>query len=77
MVNDHQKIKNKFSIWWIRKDLRLNCNFTLEKALQNSEKIIPIFICDNKLNTDININSKSYAFLYYGLKELELSLIHI
>lgn len=74
MVNDHQKIKNKFSIWWIRKDLRLNCNFTLEKALQNSEKIIPIFICDNKLNTDININSKSYAFFYYGLKELEKSI---
>ena len=74
MVNDHQKIKNKFSIWWIRKDLRLNYNLTLKKALQNSEQIIPIFICENKLNTNINIKSKSYAFLYYGLKELEKSI---
>ena len=74
MVNDHQKIKSKFSIWWIRKDLRLNYNLTLEKALQNSEQIIPIFICENKLSTNININSKSYAFLYYGLKELEKSI---
>ena len=74
MVNDHQKIKNKFSIWWVRKDLRLNYNLTLEKALQNSKQIIPIFTCENKLNTNININSKSYAFLYYGLKELEKSI---
>ena len=74
MVNDHQKIKNKFSIWWVRKDLRLNYNLTLEKALQNSEQIIPIFTYENKLNTNININSKSYAFLYYGLKELEKSI---
>ena len=58
MVNDHQKIKNKFSIWWVRKDLRLNYNLTLEKALQNSKQIIPIFTCENKLNTNININSK-------------------
>ena len=89
--NQNQSPKNSISIWWIKNDLRLNFNESLNAAKVNPELILPIYIYnENDLNNADYVNSRAYSFLYHGLKKLEkqielqggrllqlLSLIHI
>lgn len=39
----------KKSIFWFRQDLRVQDNTGLFEAVQNSEKILPIFVLDEHL----------------------------
>jgi deoxyribodipyrimidine photo-lyase len=58
------------AIWWIRRDLRLTDNPTLTTALNNADKIIPVFIVDPNLLRSPYIGEKRLAFLRAGLEEL-------
>ena len=70
--NQNQSQKNNISIWWIKNDLRLNFNESLNAAKINPELILPIYIYnENDLNNHDYVNSRAYSFLYYGLKEIE------
>jgi len=62
------------TIWWIRRDLRLADNQTLQAALQQSEQIIPVFILDTKLLASRYIGEKRLAFLLHGLRSLDSEL---
>lgn len=39
----------KTALWWIRRDLRLEHNVALGAALENAERVIPIFVLDPTL----------------------------
>ncbi|MCD6423999.1 MAG: deoxyribodipyrimidine photo-lyase, partial [Anaerolineales bacterium] len=56
------------SIWWIRRDLRLQDNLTLHKALENPP-ILPVFILDPLLLK--NAPERRLNFLFQNLQALD------
>ncbi|MFX0143970.1 MAG: cryptochrome/photolyase family protein [Candidatus Hodarchaeota archaeon] len=62
------------AIWWIRRDLRLNDNNALRAALEQAEKVIPLFVLDPKLLRSPYVGQKRLAFLLAGLRHMEADL---
>ncbi len=62
----------KISIWWIRRDLRIQQNPALEEALANSETVIPLFILDPRLLA--KKADKRQSFLFEALSSLDSEL---
>lgn len=62
----------KISIWWIRRDLRIQRNPALEEALANSETVIPLFILDSRLL--VKKSTKRLSFLFEALSSLDREL---
>lgn len=62
----------KTVIWWIRRDLRLNHNPTLQAALQTGLPVVPLFIIDPVLVSDPPSNRQN--FLMSALKSLDQAL---
>ena len=60
------------SIFWFRRDLRLNDNPALLAAIAESEAILPVFILDPKLIK--TAGSKRLAYLGQSLHHLDDSL---
>ncbi len=58
------------SIWWIRRDLRLTDNPTLQAALE-ADSVIPVFILDPAFSYQ---SSRRKNFLHEGLSALERDL---
>ncbi|NQU30992.1 MAG: deoxyribodipyrimidine photo-lyase [Anaerolineae bacterium] len=65
---------NFSAIWWIRRDMRLRDNATLQAALQH-ERVIPVFVRDPNLLTALS--ARRQPFLWNGLRALESSLRRI
>lgn len=64
-----------YSIWWIRRDLRLFDNPALQQALTHGRgQLIPLFILDETLHNSPYMSDKRLAFLYDGLRQLEQTL---
>ena len=57
------------SIWWVRKDLRLTNNPTLELASRGQREVIPLFILDPVFIRATQ--SRRVEFLFSGLIELD------
>jgi len=64
----------KRAIWWIRRDLRLTDNQTLNAALEESEDVLPVFVLDPKLLGSSYVGEKRLAFLLDGLRVLDEAL---
>lgn len=62
------------AIWWIRRDLRLSDNQALTAALNQADDVIPVFILDPKLLTSASVGEKRVAFLFEGLRSLDIDL---
>ena len=60
------------SIFWFRRDLRLNDNPALLAAMAESEAVLPVFILDPKLIK--TAGSKRLAYLGQSLRHLDDSL---
>jgi deoxyribodipyrimidine photo-lyase len=72
MKIDMRKKHMKTSIWWIRRDIRLNHNPTLVEAINQSTHILPLFILDPHLferKADRRTN-----FLFQALDSLDKEL---
>ena len=54
------------ALWWIRRDLRLTDNPTLQAALTGDGCVIPVFILDPQLL--VRTPERRQAFLFNGLK---------
>jgi len=59
------------ALWWIRRDLRLNDNKTLQKALEHN-RILPVFIQDPIFEK--GTPNRRQQFLWQNLKELASDL---
>ncbi len=62
------------SIHVFRRDLRLQDNNALISALENSEKVIPVFILDERQLTSQYFGKNSFSFMIESLKELDHDL---
>lgn len=56
----------KTSIWWIRRDFRLNYNPTLQEAIQGTDYLIPVFILDPVL-----LEKKAEKRIHFMLQALD------
>lgn len=62
------------SIWWIRRDLRLNDNPALQAALSTGEQVIPLFIIDPNLWQGQWFSARRADFLVANLSQLDADL---
>ena len=63
---------NRIAIWWIRRDIRLRDNATLETALSHARQVIPLFILDELLLAQPT--PRRQAFLFNALHDLAAQL---
>ena len=68
-------MKQKVNIFWFRRDLRLDDNHGLYKALSSSNKVLPIFIFDTEiLKQFTDIYDKRVNFIFQTLEDLNAKL---
>jgi len=60
----------KISMFWFRRDLRLEDNTALHQALISGFKVLPIFIFDDKILSDLPKNDARVSFIYDRLSKI-------
>ena len=64
-----------FSVFWFRRDIRIEDNIGLYQATKSKYPVLPIFIFDEKITTDLPKNDKRINFIHKNLKKLNDILI--
>ncbi|MBD3639309.1 MAG: deoxyribodipyrimidine photo-lyase [Crocinitomicaceae bacterium] len=64
----------KVSVFWFRRDLRLEDNVGLHHALKSGMPIVPIFIFDENILDDLPVDDPRVNFIYDELKEIHIRL---
>lgn len=67
-------MEDKISIFWFRRDLRLEDNKGLHEALQSGHKVIPLFIFDEDILESLPKNDARVTFIYQTLQKLDKEL---
>jgi deoxyribodipyrimidine photo-lyase len=66
--------KEKVSIFWFRRDLRLEDNRGLHESLKNPYPLLPIFIFDTNISDELAIDDPRITFIHDLLNDLSSSL---
>jgi deoxyribodipyrimidine photo-lyase len=69
--------KQEISIFWFRRDLRLEDNVGLFQALQSKYSVIPLFIFDNSILDSLPKNDARVGFIHESLSEINKQLQEI
>jgi len=67
-------MEDKVSIFWFRRDLRLEDNKGLHEALQSGNKVIPLFIFDEDILENLPKTDARVTFIYETLQNLDEEL---
>lgn len=59
------------SVFWFRRDLRLNDNVGLDAALQSGKPVLCVFIFDKNILSDLAKDDARVTFIYQKLKEID------
>ncbi|WP_281637535.1 cryptochrome/photolyase family protein [Flavobacterium marginilacus] len=62
--------KQKVSIFWFRRDLRLEDNTALYHALQSEQPVIPLFIFDTNILNSLPKNDARVGFIHESLQKI-------
>lgn len=74
-MEGQSNMKQRISIFWFRRDLRLEDNHGLFKALTSSNKVLPIFIFDTEILKQFpDIYDKRVSFIYQSLEDMNLKI---
>jgi deoxyribodipyrimidine photo-lyase len=65
---------NKVNVFWFRRDLRLSDNTGLCHALNENLPLVPIFIFDTDILSDLSKNDPRITFIYQQLAEIHIEL---
>lgn len=60
----------KVSLFWFRRDLRLDDNTALWKAIESSENVLPLFIFDDNILDELPANDARLSFIYDILADI-------
>ena len=71
MMENNSKSSNKVSLFWHRRDLRINDNHGLFKALTSGNKIIPIFIFDTTILSKLKTEDQRVIFIHQQIEKLK------
>lgn len=66
--------KDGFSVFWFRRDLRLEDNVGLYQALQGKQPVLPLFIFDTDLLESLPKNDARVSFIHTQLQQLRTTL---
>jgi deoxyribodipyrimidine photo-lyase len=66
--------KQQVSIFWFRRDLRLEDNVALFYALQSEYPVIPLFIFDTEILNSLTKNDARVGFIYESLQKINTEL---
>lgn len=66
----NKKADLHYHIFWFRRDLRLNDNIGLQKALSAGKRVLPIFIFDSEILSELPKNDARVHFIYQTLEKL-------
>ena len=69
--------KNEIAIFWFRRDLRLHDNCGLYNALQSGYKVLPIFIFDEAILSELPKNDARVSFIYETLNSINNELLKV
>ena len=70
--------KNEISIFWFRRDFRLNDNAGLFEALKNSNSVLPLFIFDTEILERLpSKEDKRVVFIHKAISKLQNELLKI
>lgn len=69
------KSKDKISIHWFRRDLRIKDNHSLFKALYSNKKVLLIFIFDTDIINELSVNDARISFIYAQLEKINTQLL--
>jgi len=75
-MNYSEQIKDKI-IFWFRRDLRLDDNAGLFKALEDNTEVIPVFIFDSNILSDLQRKDGRVEFILHSLGEIQSHLIQL
>jgi deoxyribodipyrimidine photo-lyase len=66
------------AVFWFRRDLRINDNHGLEMALKSGYKVLPLFIFDLHILSELPIDDARVSFIYQNLRKInqELSVVN-
>lgn len=67
--------KQKVSVFWFRRDLRLQDNHGLFQALKSPYPVLPLFIFDNSITQNLPQNDSRIGFIHDRLAKLNHSLL--
>ncbi|WP_281322530.1 cryptochrome/photolyase family protein [Flavobacterium aestivum] len=66
--------KQQVSIFWFRRDLRLDDNVALHHALQSKNPVIPLFIFDTDILESLPQNDARVGFIHESLQKINAQL---
>lgn len=69
--------KQEISIFWFRRDLRLEDNVGLYQALQSKFPVIPLFIFDDAILESLPKNDARVGFIHDSLSKINTQLQEI
>jgi len=67
-------INTEFSIFWLRRDLRLNDNTGLHYALTSGKPVILLFIFDDNILKNLPVSDPRVSFIYDNLEKIHRSI---
>lgn len=74
-MEGQSNMKQRINIFWFRRDLRLDDNNGLFKALTSSNKVLPIFIFDTEILKQFpDKYDKRLSFIFQSLEEINFKL---
>jgi deoxyribodipyrimidine photo-lyase len=63
--------RDKITIFWFRRDLRLNDNTGLYHALKNNDAVLPLFIFDSHILDPLpDLEDRRVSFIYHELQKI-------
>jgi deoxyribodipyrimidine photo-lyase len=65
------------AIFWHRRDLRINDNAGLFKALKNSNSVIPVFIFDKNILKELPENDQRVLFIHQEIESLKMAYVEL
>ncbi len=66
---------SEHSLFWFRRDLRLEDNKGLTAALESGKAVLPIFIFDTNIIEDLDNNDPRISFIYTNLEQINKKLL--
>ena len=66
--------KEIISVFWFRRDLRLEDNLGLSEALKGKYPVLPVFIFDSRITDELDENDARITFIFDQLSDLSLKL---
>ncbi|MDO6492665.1 MULTISPECIES: cryptochrome/photolyase family protein [unclassified Cellulophaga] len=67
-------MSDKISVFWFRRDLRIEDNTALHYALKSGKRVLPIFIFDKKILNELDNDDARVTFIHKTLSDINASL---